>query len=76
LTVGAAPLDAQNAPGQLLGGGARNLRHNFINVAHDQDVKEIFVRMSFATEKPSHVLAAILRLRLHLISAARVRSQG
>jgi hypothetical protein len=41
LTVGAvAPLDAQYAPGQLLGGGARDLRHNFINVAQDQDVNE------------------------------------
>ncbi len=31
----------KNAPGQLLGGGARDLRHNFINVAHDQGVNEI-----------------------------------
>ena len=38
-------LDAQNVPGQLLGGGASNLRHNFINVAHDQDVNEIVVRL-------------------------------
>jgi hypothetical protein len=46
LTVGAlTPLDAQNALGQLLGGGARDLRHNFINVGHDQDVNEIFVRL-------------------------------
>jgi len=29
----------------LLGGGARDLRHNFINVGHDQDVNEIFVRL-------------------------------
>jgi hypothetical protein len=46
LTVGAVtPLDAQNAPGELFGGGARNLRYNFINVAHDQDVNEIFGRL-------------------------------
>jgi hypothetical protein len=31
-----SPLDAQNAPGQLLGGGARDLRNRFINVAHDR----------------------------------------
>jgi integrase len=31
--------------GQLIGGGAHDLRHAFINVAHDQGVNEIFVRL-------------------------------
>jgi hypothetical protein len=68
---------SKTRPASLLRGGVRDLRHSFIDVAHDQGVNEIFVRLLVGhplTGVHASYLTALLDVPLALkVSSAHPR---